>query len=58
VVLHQLPSGEWGTAIGPAFSYREFEQEMSNRLTDEAWREMLSTDPDIGRPEWLKPSEP
>jgi hypothetical protein len=30
-------------AIGSAFSYYEFPQPLSNRLTDEAWRQMLSS---------------
>jgi hypothetical protein len=53
-VLHQLPTGEWGVAVGPAFTYHEFEQDMSNRLTDEEWREILEGDPDYGHPDWLE----
>lgn len=52
-VLHQLPNGRWGVAVGPAFSYHEFEWNLEDRLTDEAWREMLSRDPDRDRPDWL-----
>jgi hypothetical protein len=24
LILHKIPDGRWGVAIGPAFSYREF----------------------------------
>lgn len=51
VVLHQLPGGAWGGAVGPAFSYREPEHSIDGgeRLTDDAWREMLATDSDQER---------
>ncbi|MBN2525263.1 MAG: DUF3160 domain-containing protein [Deltaproteobacteria bacterium] len=54
VILHQIPSGEWGVAVGPTMTYHEFEQKMSNRLTDEEWRDMLKDDPSRGQPEWLE----
>jgi hypothetical protein len=52
-VLHQLPGGQWGVAVGPAFTYHEFEHDMGDRLTDEQWRELLVSDPDTGHPDWL-----
>lgn len=52
-VAHRLPGGQWGVAVGPAFTYHEFEHDMTDRLTDEQWREMLTSDPDHGCPEWL-----
>jgi hypothetical protein len=39
-------------AAGPELSYYEFKHSMDDRLTDEAWREMLATEPPP-RPEWL-----
>jgi hypothetical protein len=54
VVLHRLPTGQWGVAVGPAFNYHEFEQSMADRLTDEQWREKLQSDPDFGSPDWLE----
>jgi hypothetical protein len=39
-------------AAGPELSYYEFKHSMDDRLTDEAWRRMLVTDPPP-RPEWL-----
>jgi hypothetical protein len=39
-------------AAGPELSYYEFKHPMSDRLTDEAWREMLRSEPP-SRPAWL-----
>ncbi|RLG39673.1 MAG: dTDP-glucose 4,6-dehydratase, partial [Thermoproteota archaeon] len=39
-------------AAGPSLSYYEFKQPMSNRLTDEAWKQMLETSPP-DRPGWI-----
>ncbi len=39
-------------AAGPELSYYEFKHPMSDRLTDEAWRKMLASDPPE-RPPWL-----
>jgi hypothetical protein len=39
-------------AAGPELSYYEFKHPMDDRLTDEAWREMLVSDPPA-RPAWL-----
>jgi len=55
VIVHCLPTGQWGVAVGPVFSYHEFEYPMSDRLTDEQWRELIAAEPDHGRPEWLSP---
>lgn len=37
---------------GAVFSYYEFPQPISNRLTDEAWRDMLMNSPP-GMPQWM-----
>ena len=37
---------------GPVFSYYEFKQPMSNRLTDEQWQKMLKQSQDQSLPEW------
>ncbi|GAI53387.1 unnamed protein product [marine sediment metagenome] len=39
--------------MGPVFSYYEFKQPMGDRLTDEAWREILNTQAQA-EPEWIK----
>ena len=39
-------------AAGPELSYYEFKHPMDDRLTDEAWRRMLKSEPPP-RPAWL-----
>ncbi|MFH0973316.1 MAG: DUF3160 domain-containing protein, partial [Candidatus Micrarchaeota archaeon] len=41
VVAYKTPEGAILAGAGPVFSYYEFKQPMSDRLTDEAWRTML-----------------
>jgi hypothetical protein len=53
VVAYKLPQGHILLGVGPVFSYYEFKQPMENRLTDEAWREILKTNPPP-EPEWVK----
>jgi hypothetical protein len=53
VVAYKLPHGHILLGVGPVFSYYEFKQPMANRLTDEAWKEMLNTRPP-SVPEWTK----
>ncbi len=52
VVAHKSKDGRIGLAVGPIFSYYEFPWKMSDRLTDEKWREMLNTEPPE-RPDWI-----
>ena len=51
VVAYKLPDGRILVGAGPVMSYYEFKQPMSDRLTDEKWREMLEANPPV-RPEW------
>ncbi|AKB18297.1 MULTISPECIES: DUF3160 domain-containing protein [unclassified Methanosarcina] len=51
VVAYKLPDDRILIGAGPVFSYYEFKQPMSDRLTDEKWREMLEANPPK-RPEW------
>jgi len=44
--------GELKVTRGAGFSYYEFVQPMSNRLTDEEWREILKKDPVPPVPTW------
>ena len=53
VVAYKLPEEHILLGVGPVFSYYEFKQPMDNRLTDEAWREILNTQPPP-EPEWSK----
>lgn len=50
VVIYRRADGVTEAAMGPVLSYYEFTWPMSDRLTDEAWREMLRNHPE--RPEW------
>ena len=52
IAAYRLPEGHILVGVGPVFSYYEFKQPMSDRLTDEAWREMLETSPPP-EPEWI-----
>jgi len=52
MVIYRRPDGNIEAAVGPVLSYYEFSWPMSDRLTDEAWREMLSGDCTPERPFW------
>ncbi len=45
--------GELKVTRGAVFSYYEFQQPISNRLTDEQWRQLLQGDPPPQLPVWL-----
>ncbi|WP_187151945.1 DUF3160 domain-containing protein [Methanosarcina siciliae] len=51
IVAYKLPDGRVFLAAGPVMSHYEFKQPMSERLTDEKWREMLEEEPPE-KPEW------
>ncbi|MFO8133475.1 MAG: DUF3160 domain-containing protein [Thermoplasmatota archaeon] len=50
IVAYMLPDGTVMAGAGPTYSYYEFKQPVSQRLTDEAWMDMLGQPP--ARPEW------
>jgi len=52
VVAYRLPDGRVLIGAGPVMSYYEFKHPMGDRLTDEAWRELLATNPPM-KPEWV-----
>ncbi len=52
VVKVKDSDGNWRYCTGPVFSYYEFTQPMSDRLTDEAWTDMLKAGQAPERPEW------
>jgi hypothetical protein len=52
IVAYKVPDGRILLGAGPVMSYYEFKQPMSDRLTDEKWREMLGANPP-NRPEWV-----
>jgi Protein of unknown function (DUF3160) len=53
LVIQKTPEGALTASIGPVFTYYEFAQPMSNRLTDEAWRELLDSPEAPAKPAWL-----
>jgi hypothetical protein len=52
LVAYKLPQGHILVGAGPAFSYYEFKHPMSDRLTDEKWRDMLGGGGRPGLPKW------
>jgi len=50
-VAYKVPDGRILLGAGPVFSYYEFKQPMSERLTDESWRVIFKSDPPED-PEW------
>ena len=55
VVACPTPAGGIFLAAGPVFSYYEFKHPMDDRLTDEAWRELLDSSQTPDRPPWFAP---
>jgi len=53
IVAYRLPDNRILIGAGPVFSYFEFKHPMSDRLTDEDWRQMLKNNPPL-EPEWIK----
>jgi hypothetical protein len=54
LAAYKLPDNRILLGVGPVFSYYEFKQPMDNRLTDEAWRQMLESDKYPDQPSWVK----
>ncbi len=52
LVAYQTPDGRIIVGAGPTLSYYEFKQPLSNRLTDEAWKEMLQQGKAPASPAW------
>jgi len=55
VVACPLVDGSAFLAVGPVLSYYEFKHPMADRLTDEAWRELLDSPDKPDRPAWYQP---
>ena len=51
-VIYKGPDGRLIATAGPAFSYYEFTKPLSQRLTDEAWIEILKAGKAPQRPDW------
>ena len=54
VVCYLQPDGRLVLGAGPTLSYHEFKHPMSDRLTDEKWREMLDGGKTPPRLEWIQ----
>ncbi len=54
ITAFNTPDGSVYLAAGPVLSYYEFKQPMENRLTDEAWREMLVSPDKPEKPAWFQ----
>ena len=55
VVACPMPDGKAFIALGPVLSYYEFKHPMSDRLTDEAWRQMYDSPDRPDRSAWYVP---
>jgi len=53
LVAYKVPDGRIIMGAGPTLSYYEFKQPMSERLTDEQWKEMLKQGKQPPRPNWV-----
>jgi hypothetical protein len=54
LVAYKMPQGHILVGAGPVYSYYEFKQPMSDRLTDEKWRDLLKSSKPPELPEWNK----
>jgi hypothetical protein len=54
IVAYKTPNGDVIAGAGPVFSYYEFKQPMSDRLTDEAWKLLLESGQEPSRPTWTE----
>jgi len=52
LVAYKVPDGRTIIGAGPTLSYYEFKQPINNRLTDEAWKQMLKSGKPPLRPAW------
>ncbi len=53
LVAYKVPDGRLIVGAGPTLSYYEFKQPINNRLTDEAWKELLKSGQTPQRPTWV-----
>jgi len=53
IVAYKSPDGQIIAGAGPVLSYYEFKQSMSDRLTDEQWKQQLKNGQQPDRPAWI-----
>jgi len=54
LVAYKVPDGRIIVGAGPTLSYYEFKQPVSDRLTNEQWKEMLEQGEQPPRPSWIE----
>ncbi len=54
ITAFSTPDGSIFLAAGPVLSYYEFKQPLDDRLTDEAWRDMLVSPDKPEKPLWYQ----
>ena len=52
LAAYKVPDGRIIIGAGPTLSYYEFKQPLSNRLTDEQWKQLLESGQTPPRPAW------
>lgn len=57
LTVNRGPDGKLAVSVGPVFSWYEFTHALSDRLTNEKWREMLASDP-VPAPAWWTSGKP
>lgn len=57
LVINRTSDGALSVSVGPVFSYFEFTHKLSDRLTNEKWRELLGSDP-VPAPPWWSEERP
>jgi len=53
LVAYKVSDGSIILGAGPTLGYYEFKQPMSDRLTDEQWKDMLEQGQQPSRPDWI-----
>jgi len=54
LVAYKVPDGRIIVGAGPTLSYYEFKQPVSDRLTNEQWKEILEQGEQPPRPSWIE----
>jgi hypothetical protein len=58
ITAFTTPDGSIFLAAGPVLSYYEFKHPLDDRLTDEAWRDILASPDKPEKPSWFQPLMP
>jgi hypothetical protein len=58
LAVNRNTDGQLTVSVGPVFSYYEFIHDLSDRLTNEKWREMLKQTPRVPEPAWWTDQRP